>query len=83
MSRYGVEEPYEKLKAFTRGRRVTRDSMQVTACLCFCPTISWALHSCSIAGSQSRFPEIDGSSKPAAAPVIIAMLESHRFHFNG
>jgi adenylosuccinate lyase len=26
--RYAVEEPYEKLKAFTRGARVTRESMQ-------------------------------------------------------
>ena len=26
--RYGVPEPYEKLKDFTRGRAVTRDSMQ-------------------------------------------------------
>ena len=29
MRRYGVEEPYEKLKAFTRGQRVTQQSMQV------------------------------------------------------
>eukprot|EP00878_Enallax_costatus_P045110 GHUV01054023.1.p1 GENE.GHUV01054023.1~~GHUV01054023.1.p1 ORF type:complete len:102 (-),score=18.16 GHUV01054023.1:134-439(-) len=29
MRRYGVPEPYEKLKAFTRGQRVTQDSMQV------------------------------------------------------
>lgn len=28
MRRYGVEEPYEKLKAFTRGQRVTQDSMR-------------------------------------------------------
>eukprot|EP00878_Enallax_costatus_P018462 GHUV01019434.1.p1 GENE.GHUV01019434.1~~GHUV01019434.1.p1 ORF type:complete len:332 (+),score=91.13 GHUV01019434.1:831-1826(+) len=28
MRRYGVPEPYEKLKAFTRGQRVTQDSMQ-------------------------------------------------------
>ncbi|DBA75558.1 TPA: hypothetical protein ACH3X2_009116 [Trebouxia sp. C0005] len=28
MRRYGVEEPYEKLKAFTRGNRVTARSMQ-------------------------------------------------------
>ena len=28
MRRYGVEEPYEKLKAFTRGQRVTQQSMQ-------------------------------------------------------
>lgn len=28
MRRYGVEEPYEKLKAFTRGQRVTQASMQ-------------------------------------------------------
>ncbi|KAL3145832.1 hypothetical protein ABBQ38_015205 [Trebouxia sp. C0009 RCD-2024] len=28
MRRYGVEEPYEKLKAFTRGNRVTAESMQ-------------------------------------------------------
>ena len=26
---YGVEEPYEKLKAFTRGNKVTAESMQV------------------------------------------------------
>lgn len=26
--RYGVPEPYEKLKAFTRGQRVTQQSMQ-------------------------------------------------------
>ena len=26
--RYGVEEPYEKLKAFTRGQAVTQESMQ-------------------------------------------------------
>ena len=26
--RYGVAEPYEKLKAFTRGQRVTQHSMQ-------------------------------------------------------
>jgi hypothetical protein len=31
MRRYGVPEPYEKLKAFTRGQRVTQDSMQVRA----------------------------------------------------
>jgi hypothetical protein len=29
MRRYGVPEPYEKLKAFTRGQRVTQESMQV------------------------------------------------------
>lgn len=29
MRRYGVPEPYEKLKDFTRGRRVTQQSMQV------------------------------------------------------
>ena len=29
MRRYGVPEPYEKLKEFTRGRRVTQASMQV------------------------------------------------------
>lgn len=29
MRRYGVPEPYEKLKAFTRGQRVTQASMQV------------------------------------------------------
>eukprot|EP00195_Chlamydomonas_chlamydogama_P016422 CAMPEP_0202902062 /NCGR_PEP_ID=MMETSP1392-20130828/16145_1 /ASSEMBLY_ACC=CAM_ASM_000868 /TAXON_ID=225041 /ORGANISM="Chlamydomonas chlamydogama, Strain SAG 11-48b" /LENGTH=520 /DNA_ID=CAMNT_0049588745 /DNA_START=144 /DNA_END=1707 /DNA_ORIENTATION=- len=28
MRRYGVPEPYEKLKAFTRGQRVTQHSMQ-------------------------------------------------------
>jgi len=28
MRRYGVEEPYEKLKAFTRGNTVNRDSMR-------------------------------------------------------
>lgn len=27
MRRYGVEEPYEKLKAFTRGQKVTQQSM--------------------------------------------------------
>jgi adenylosuccinate lyase len=27
MRRYGVEEPYEKLKALTRGRRIDRDAM--------------------------------------------------------
>lgn len=26
--RYAVEEPYEKLKAFTRGQQVTQESMQ-------------------------------------------------------
>ena len=26
--RYAVEEPYEKLKAFTRGQKVTQESMQ-------------------------------------------------------
>lgn len=26
--RYGVAEPYEKLKAFTRGQTITQDSMQ-------------------------------------------------------
>jgi adenylosuccinate lyase len=31
MRRYGVPEPYEKLKAFTRGQRVTQDSMRVRA----------------------------------------------------
>jgi hypothetical protein len=30
MRRYGVPEPYEKLKAFTRGQRVTQDSMRVS-----------------------------------------------------
>jgi adenylosuccinate lyase len=30
MRRYGVPEPYEKLKAFTRGQRVTQQSMQVS-----------------------------------------------------
>ena len=34
MRRYGVEEPYEKLKAFTRGQRVTQQSMQVRGLLC-------------------------------------------------
>ena len=33
--RYGVAEPYEKLKAFTRGNRVTAQSMQVACYLCF------------------------------------------------
>lgn len=28
LCRYGVEEPYEKLKAFTRGQTVTQESMQ-------------------------------------------------------
>lgn len=28
VGRYGVEEPYEKLKAFTRGQAVTQESMQ-------------------------------------------------------
>ncbi|MFZ5722866.1 MAG: adenylosuccinate lyase [Pseudomonadota bacterium] len=28
MRRYGIEQPYEKLKAFTRGKAMTRDSMQ-------------------------------------------------------
>lgn len=28
MRRYGVPEPYEKLKAFTRGQAVTQESMQ-------------------------------------------------------
>lgn len=28
MRRYGIEKPYEKLKDFTRGKRVTRESMQ-------------------------------------------------------
>jgi len=31
MRRHGVPEPYEKLKAFTRGQRVTQASMQVHA----------------------------------------------------
>lgn len=30
MHRYGVPEPYEKLKAFTRGQKVTQGSMQVS-----------------------------------------------------
>ena len=29
--RYGIPEPYEKLKAFTRGVAVTQASMQVRA----------------------------------------------------
>jgi hypothetical protein len=29
MRRHGVPEPYEKLKAFTRGQKVTQQSMQV------------------------------------------------------
>jgi adenylosuccinate lyase len=29
MRRYGVPEPYEKLKAFTRGQKVTQESMRV------------------------------------------------------
>ncbi len=33
MRRYGVPEPYEKLKAFTRGRRVTQQSMQARVSL--------------------------------------------------
>ena len=28
MRRYGIEQPYEKLKAFTRGQAVTRESMR-------------------------------------------------------
>jgi adenylosuccinate lyase len=28
MRRYGVEKPYEKLKDFTRGRAVTKESLQ-------------------------------------------------------
>lgn len=28
MRRYGIEEPYEKLKAFTRGKAITREGMQ-------------------------------------------------------
>lgn len=28
MRRYGVPEPYEKLKEFTRGKAVTQESMQ-------------------------------------------------------
>jgi len=32
MRRYGVPEPYEKLKAFTRGQRVTQESMRVSMC---------------------------------------------------
>ncbi len=28
MRRYGIDQPYEKLKAFTRGKAMTRDSMQ-------------------------------------------------------
>ena len=28
MRRYGIEQPYEKLKALTRGQRVTRATMQ-------------------------------------------------------
>ena len=36
MRRYGVPEPYEKLKAFTRGQRVTQHSMQVGALLAGC-----------------------------------------------
>ena len=35
MRRYGVPEPYEKLKAFTRGQRVTQESMQVSWALRF------------------------------------------------
>jgi len=27
MRRYGIDEPYEKLKALTRGRRIDRDAM--------------------------------------------------------
>jgi adenylosuccinate lyase len=30
MRRYGVPEPYEKLKAFTRGQKVTQESMRVS-----------------------------------------------------
>ena len=29
LCRYGVAEPYEKLKAFTRGQSVTQESMQL------------------------------------------------------
>lgn len=36
MRRYGVPEPYEKLKAFTRGQKVTQDSMRVSMCLDCC-----------------------------------------------
>ena len=28
MRRYGIEEPYEKLKAFTRGKAITEAMMQ-------------------------------------------------------
>jgi adenylosuccinate lyase len=28
MRRYGIENPYEKLKALTRGQRVTREMME-------------------------------------------------------
>lgn len=41
--RYGVEEPYEKLKAFTRGQKVTAHSMQVRSKICMCDL----LHRCS------------------------------------
>ena len=34
--RYGVEEPYEKLKAFTRGQKVTAHSMQVRSKIFMC-----------------------------------------------
>ena len=27
MRRYGIEQPYEKLKAFTRGKAITQDAM--------------------------------------------------------
>ncbi len=27
MRRYGIEQPYEKLKAFTRGKAITKDAM--------------------------------------------------------
>ena len=28
MRRYGIAEPYEKLKAFTRGQRITEEAMR-------------------------------------------------------
>jgi hypothetical protein len=43
MRRYGVPEPYEKLKAFTRGQRVTQESMQVCSGNAFNSTVTGGL----------------------------------------
>lgn len=73
--RYAVPEPYEKLKAFTRGQAVTQASMQVGRTSTGQQGLGWAA-SDHVSGRRCAAQHSTAQQLPQAAPFLLLPLHA-------